>query len=483
MKKVSLIILLQSFTFLINAQSFIGDWEGKLVAAQRSIDIVFHIKNAKDGSYSASLDVPIQKAYNIAASEVTVTNNNIVIVIKAASIKFEGELLDDKNLKGKWIQGGLTIQVPLKKTSDVPKEKTFIRPQTPKPPFPYISEEVEFDNKNKSIHFGATLTIPSSGGTKNEAGKSLYPVAILITGSGKQDRDETMFEHKPFAIIADYLAKKGIAVLRMDDREMGKSTGDFMSSTTFDFVNDIEAGLEYLKSREEIDTRNIGLVGHSEGGLIASILASKREDVKFVVLMASPGVKSTELIEQQTSSMAVSHGVSLKSIGEMKPMLNNLVSAIINAPDTASARINGIKIFKDWQENQSKTLVRNTTGVTDEVSMNSYVNKLVVTLKLPWYVTFMKIDPGVYLTGIKCSVLAINGEKDIQVDAKTNLEAIEKYIKQGGNKNVETKVIKDLNHLFQHCKKCTFEEYSDLQESIAPEVLEILANWISEKVK
>lgn len=290
MKSLILILFSFVFTILSYCQSFVGDWEGTLKANQRSIDIVFHIKSDSKGSYSAFLDVPVQRAFNVAASDVVVEGDSIVIIIKAVSLRFVGMLRDNKNMIGNWKQAGMTIQVPMKRIGDGTNQKTFKRPQTPQPPFPYKTEEVEFDNKDKSIHFGATLTIPSTGGRMNEAGKTVYPVVVLITGSGKQDRDETMFEHKPFAIIADYLTKKGIAVLRMDDREMGKSTGDFMSSTTFDFVKDIEAGIDYLKGRHEVDIRNIGLLGHSEGGLIAPILASKRDDIKFIVLMAAPGL-------------------------------------------------------------------------------------------------------------------------------------------------------------------------------------------------
>lgn len=483
MKSLMLTIFSFVFTFFSYCQSFVGDWEGTLKANQRSIDIVFHIKSDSKGAYLAFLDVPVQKAFNVAASEVVVEGDSIVIIIKAVSLRFVGMLRDNKNMNGNWKQAGMTIQVPMKRTGNGTNEKTFKRPQVPQPPFPYKSEEVEFDNKDKSIHFGATFTIPSSGGRLNEAGKTIYPVVILITGSGKQDRDETMFEHKPFAIIADYLTKKGIAVLRMDDREMGKSTGDFMKSTTFDFVKDIEAGIDYLKGRQEVDILNIGLLGHSEGGLIAPILASKRDDIKFIVLMAAPGLKFTEIMEQQNVNVLVSQGISQKIIEDMKPMLRDLVNTIITAPDTSIARINSIKIFNAWQENQSRTVVKNTTGVTDEASMNNYIKKMVFNLNVPWNATIMKIDPSIYLGALKCSVLAINGEKDIQVDAKTNLVAIEKYLKKSSSKDIEVKSFKGLNHLFQHCKKCTFEEYLDIEETIAPEVLEFIGNWISERVK
>lgn len=483
MKSLFLTLFSSVFAILSYCQSFVGDWEGALKSGQRSIDIVFHITIDGNNSYLAKLDVPVQKAFNVPASEVFVEGDSIVIIIKAVSLRFVGMLRDNKNMNGNWKQAGMTIQVPMKRTGNGTNEKTFKRPQTPQPPFPYKSEEVEFDNKDKSIHFGATFTIPSSGGRLNEAGKTIYPVVILITGSGKQDRDETMFEHKPFAIIADYFTKKGIAVLRMDDREMGKSTGDFMNSTTFDFVKDIEAGIDYLKGRQEVDIQNIGLLGHSEGGLIAPILASKRDDIKFMVLMAAPGLKFTELMEQQNVNVLVSQGISQKIIEDMKPMLRDLVNTIITAPDTSIARINGIKIFNTWQENQSRTVVKNTTGVTDEASMNNYIKKRVFNLNVPWYATIMKIDPSIYLTALKCSVLAINGEKDIQVDAKANLAAIGKYLKQSASMDFEVKSFKGLNHLFQHCKKCTFEEYLDIEETIAPEVLEFIGNWISERVK
>jgi pimeloyl-ACP methyl ester carboxylesterase len=206
------------------------------------------------------------------------------------------------------------MPLAMKKTSDVVTTKEIKRPQTPKPPFPYKSEDVEYDNADRSIHFGATFTVPLPDPNVNYFRAPVYPTVLLITGSGKQDRDETIFDHKSFAVIADYLTRQGIAVLRVDDRDIGKTTGNFNTATSADFAKDVEAGLNYLKTRQDVDTGNIGLLGHSEGGMIAPMVASKRNDVKFIVLLAGPGVKISELMEQQSVDMAATSGTPAKSL-------------------------------------------------------------------------------------------------------------------------------------------------------------------------
>lgn len=482
MKRLKLIISFILISFIAKAQNISGDWEGKLTVGSKSVGIIFHITKTDNGLYNATLDVPIQKAYNVGCNETILNGDSIFIACKAVAMKYTALLASPKQLSGNWVQAGLTIPLQLKKTSDVAVIKKFNRPQTPIPPFPYKSEDVEYDNADKSIHFGATFTVPYSGG-KSGLGESLvYPTVLLITGSGKQDRDETIYEHKSFAVIADYLTRRGIAVLRIDDREMGKTTGNFITSTTADFAKDVEAGIDYLKTRKDVDIANIGLLGHSEGGAIAPMVAGKRKDVKFIVLLAAPGVKSTELMEQQSVDMLAAKGVSMKKLEEMRPMMHNLVSAIINASDTAMARKNALSVFTEWENNQSKDVVRSTTGVTDEKSRTSYINKMVTILTLPWYAYFMKMDPADYLSTIRCSVLALNGEKDIQVDPRTNLNAIRNIMEKHNPQKVTVKEMPGLNHLFQHCKKCTFGEYSDLEETFATEALEIIGNWIIETV-
>ena len=310
-----------------------------------------------------------------------------------------------------------------------------------------------------------------------------YPAVILITGSGQQDRDETLFEHKPFAVIADYLTKQGIVVLRVDDREKGQTTGKFMQSTTQDFANDVEAGIDYLKTRKEVDVNNIGLIGHSEGGMIAPMVASNRKDVKFIVLLAGPGVPIIDLMQQQSADVAAASGLSKEDVDQYKPLYRDLLSAIIIEKDTAIAIKKATDVFIKWQTKTPEETVKKSTGVTNEKERAEFVSGFVKQLQQPWFNYFIKINPADYLSKVKCAVLALNGEKDIQVAAVPNLEAIRKIMVEKEVKTFKVQALPGLNHLFQHCNKCDMPEYATIEETFSPEALDIIGNWIKGVVK
>ncbi|MEP7236643.1 MAG: alpha/beta hydrolase [Ferruginibacter sp.] len=476
-------IILSFILFILSANAFSqqisGNWEGILQVPGNEIPVVFHIKKDSTGKYSATFDSPKQKAYNLACGDVILKEDSVILMMPVVKGKYAGLLNDDKKkLTGTWYQGPASMSLVIKKTSDVVTIKEYKRPQTPKPPFPYKSEDVEYDNADRSIHFGATFTVPLPDPNVNYFRAPVYPTVLLITGSGKQDRDETIFDHKSFAIIADYLTRQGIAVLRVDDRDMGKTTGNFATATSADFAKDVEAGLDYLKSREDVDVNNIGLLGHSEGGMIAPMVAARRSDVKFIVLLAGPGVKISELMEQQSVEMGLATGSTVKYMEKYRLLYRELVNSIINEPDTAKAFSKAIDIFNGWQKDKNIILVMKTTGVTDEKSKTKFIRAFVKQLSTPWFNYFLKFDPAEYLAKLHCPVLALNGEKDIQVSAKQNLEGIRSALEKSNNKNFKTMEIPGLNHLFQHCKKCSVDEYSELEESFDPGTLPIIVNWI-----
>lgn len=482
MKKVygfSTLIFLSLAAF---CQPITGNWEGKLSAQGTEIPLVFHISKDSSGKLSATFDSPDQKAFNLHCSGVSLQNDSVFIIMKVLSGRYTGKLSDDKKqITGTWFQGGGSAPLTIHKTSDEVKIKEVKRPQTPRPPFPYKSEDVEYDNADKTVHFGGTFTVPLPDSGVDYFRAPIYPTVLLITGSGKQDRDETIFDHKAFAIIADFLTRNGIAVLRVDDRDMGKTTGNFNTSTSADFANDVEAGLDYLKTRKDVDINFIGLLGHSEGGMIAPIVASRRPDVKFIVLLAGPGVKIIDLMEQQSKDVA-SNGLSKKELDAFGVIYKQLATTITNETNTEKAYEKAVEVFKVWQNENSKSLVRNTTAVTDEKTLNAFIRKFVMQLSTPWFRYFMKFDPADYLTKVKCPVLALNGEKDVQVASRPNLSAIDSALKKANNPNFKTLEILNVNHLFQHCKKCTVDEYEKLEESFAPEVLIIIRDWIKGSV-
>ncbi|MBL0357810.1 MAG: alpha/beta hydrolase [Chitinophagaceae bacterium] len=464
----------------LKSQSISGNWEGILNIQGTEIPIVFHIKDSS-GKLSATFDSPKQMAYNLPCNSVFLNGDSLVLQMKNLGGKYEGLLTGDKkNLGGKWFQGGGSLLLDLKKTSDVVTSHELKRPQTPKAPFNYYSEEVIYFNPDKSIQFGASFTRPAKWTAKLDEIK--YPVALLITGSGQQDRDATLFEHKSFAVIADYLTKQGIAVLRVDDRGKGKTTGNISASTSADFAIDVEAGIEYLKNRNDVDISNIGLIGHSEGGLIAPMVASKRKDIKFIVLLAGPAVPIIDLMEQQAIDVAATAGVSKEQLELYRPLYRNIVNAIINQNNPSIALENATAIFNRWQTKTPAATVKNTTNVTDEKSKAAFIGTFANQLSIPWYRYFMKVNPADYLSKLNCAVLALNGEKDIQVAADLNLAVIQKIMAAQKVHSFKVQKMPGLNHLFQHCETCSVEEYGELEETFAPEALQLIGNWIKEVV-
>jgi len=481
MKKLfSITAVLLSFS-LLQAQSIVGNWEGALDANGTELTVVFHIAKDSTGKLVGSFDSPKQMAYGLKCSNISMAGDSVLIEMKAFGAKYSGLVgADKKTMTGNWGQGGMTLPLELVKTGDVAVAAEMKRPQTPKPPFSYHSEEVSYGNADNSIRFGGTFTRPSLWADKVKEMK--YPVVILITGSGQQDRDETLFEHKPFAVIADHFAKQGIATLRVDDREKGKTTGKFMTSTTLDFAKDVEAGIEYIKTRKDVDLKNIGLIGHSEGGMIAPMVASKRKEVKFIVLLAGPGVPIIELMEQQSVDVMFSSGVPKDQAEKFRPLYTSIMLAALKEPDTAAAENNIIDLFTKWQNNTDSATVKNTTGVTDKESLTAFASSVVKQVKQPWFHYFLQFKPADYLKNVRCAVLALNGEKDIQVAAAPNLEAIRKIMTEKMVKTFKVQQLPGLNHMFQRCNTCTVQEYAQLEETFDPGTLTIISSWIKEVV-
>jgi uncharacterized protein len=479
MQKFYFSVITVFFSFNAISQNITGNWEGVLQAQGNEIPIVFHIKQDSTEKYSATFDSPKQKAFNLACGDVIAKEDSLTVLIPLIKGRYAGLLNSDKKkLRGTWYQGPASMPLVMKKLSDVVTIKEVNRPQTPRPPFPYKSEDVEYDNADKSIHFGGTFTVPLPEPNTDNIKAPVYPTVLLITGSGPQDRDENILDHKPFAVVADYLTRQGIAVLRVDDRGIGKTSGSFATSTTFDFAFDVEAGINYLKSRKDVDTFNIGLIGHSEGGMIAPMMASRRKDIGFIILLAGPGVNVLDMMEQQSADVMSSAGTLKTDIDFYRPLYRNLVTAIINAKDAAAASKKAIAVFKKWQKGKPASAIKNTTGVEAEKDIPVFTNAFLKQLSNPWFSNFMKMNPQNYLTKTNCPVLALNGEKDIQVSAKPNLAGIKTALQKNNNNHVTTMEMPGLNHLFQHCKKCSADEYGELEESFDTVTLKIMLDWI-----
>jgi hypothetical protein len=350
------------------------------------------------------------------------------------------------------------------------------RPQEPKPPYPYDEQEVVYQNKKDGVQLAGTLTLPRSKGP--------FPAVLLITGSGPQDRNETVIDHKPFLVLADHLTRLGIAVLRVDDRGVGKSTGRFSEATSEDFAADALAGVEYLKTRKEVAPRGIGLIGHSEGGLIAPLVAAASTDVAFIVMMAGPGLTGEQILYRQTLLISKAAGMSDDLIAQnraaqehifaiLKQEKDNVVAERRISEEAGAFREVAAKARAEATEEQKKTIDMIAAAIESQA-------KLVVS---PWFRFFLTYDPRSALMKVRCPVLAINGEKDLQVPAKENLAAIRLALETGGNKDYTVLALPNLNHLFQTSRTGAISEYAQIEETISPAAMDTISKWILRRIR
>lgn len=461
-------IFLTGLTFFISitlfGQDIIGQWSGVLKVQGIQLRVVFNIDKT-DSGYSSTMDSPDQGAKGIPVTTTSFENAVLKLAVSNAKIEYEGVLENDNIIVGNFKQAGQSFPMNLSKEK-IEKEK-LVRPQEPIKPYSYTSEDITFENKKAGIVLAGTLTLPKKEG--------IFPVVVLISGSGPQNRDEELLGHKPFLVIADYLTKNGIAVLRFDDKGTASSKGDFKTATTLDFSTDVEAAIEYLKTRKDINKNKIGLIGHSEGGIIAPMVASKSKDVAFIVLLAGPGIPGDQLLLLQQSLIAKGNGVSDIEIQKSKD-LNQKVFEIVKKYTNADE-------LQTQLTNYITEISKDDPNKPENMSEKEFVNIQITKILSPWMVYFLRYDPSVALEKVKCPVLAINGEKDVQVPPKENLEAIKKALLKGGNKKGTTKELPNLNHLFQECKTGLPSEYATIEQTFSPTALTEILNWIKIETK
>ena len=427
MKKIlAILFLMVHIAFVSNAQE--GNWSGKVDIRGTKLTIVFHL----DGE-EPTMDSPDQAALGIPVQVERTATGGITIKIPLISASFEGLWLG-KQIAGTFKQAGVSLPLTL-----TPEAK-LNRPQNPVGPFPYEQEEVTFSNGNATL--AGTLVLPEGYSRKT-------PVLIMVTGSGQENRDEEVFEHKPFAVIADAFARKGIATLRFDDRGVGGSTGDVANATTEDFKDDALAGIKLLRERFD----KVGVIGHSEGGTIALMLAAEKE-ADFIVSLAGMAVSGIETIVRQSRQALVDSGYE-------ESVVDTYCKAV---GDACEVRVHGGRMpFPDELD------------LPDELKQN--YQAVLVQMQSPWMIKLLSLDMRPLLGGITCPVLAINGTKDIQVDCESNLGALRDGLPDNSKNKVEA--IEGVNHLFQHCTTGALSEYRNIEETISPEVLELMIQWIS----
>ncbi len=465
---VLLVLFLLSVTGIKAQAELAGSWMGK--SAALNLTLVFNLSE-KNNKLSATLDSPDQGAKGIPCDQVTVSGNTIIISVSIIGGNYTGTISQDKkSITGTWNQGGTSFDLVLGK-GYLPAAKQ--KPQTPQPPFDYRVEEVEYDNADKTVHLAGTLTYPASG--------TNFPAAILISGSGQQDRDETLAGHKPFALIADRLTKLGFAVLRVDDRGTGKSTGEVEKASSEDFAKDVALSIGYLKGRKEIDQDRIGLIGHSEGGLIAALVAAERKDIDFMVLLAAPGIKGADLLEAQGEQLNLSSGLSKEAVAAYQPFYRKLIDLSAAGTDSASLARMARQELHAWKAKTDPKLVREI-GFGDMASTEMIFQNLIPGFAAKWMQYFLATDASLLLEKTDAKVLALNGEKDIQVLPATNTEGIREALQKSRSPLYEVKVLPGLNHLFQKCTACNLMEYGILEETFSESALDEITGWLKKNV-
>lgn len=415
MKKTIITILLTLVALTGSAQvqpttALLGSWSGKLKIGTMSLTIVLHLEQA-DGYVKASLDSPDQGAKGISVFKEYLSDDSVAVKVESLDVTYRAKLKDGK-LDGKFTQRGFTF--PLVMTKGVPEVK---RPQMPQPPFPYETEEVTFKNKIDGATLAGTLTWPVDYIPKS---KKKPMVVLFVSGSGQQNRDEELFEHKPFLVIADYLARHGIATLRYDDRATGQSVGgDVKNATSEDFARDAAAGIQFLRSKRAFS--KVGILGHSEGGLIAFMLGAQKK-TDFIVSLAGPGVQGDTLLTTQGNRIML------------------------------------------------------LSGQLPTMTVKKYRQQEAVQ-QTPWIRWFIDYNPSDNIRKTLCPVFALNGDRDCQVISSQNLTAIERLLPKSTQNQI--KEYSGLNHLFQHCTTGLPTEYGEIEETISPEVLKDIAKWIN----
>lgn len=428
-----------------NALALTGSWRGYLSLGLTKLPLVFNFSDNDGDRTSCTMDSPAQGAAGIPVDVTFCSEDSINVVCGMIGASFAGRV-SDASIVGKFVQRGISLPLILK--PDSPLEER--RPQTPRPPFPYTEIDTVFTSAD-GTELSGTLTLPA-----DMKGRSI-PAVVMVTGSGPQNRDEELFDHKPFAVIADFLARNGVASLRYDDRGTGRSTGDFLKGTTFIFKDDAKSGVDFLRRIKGIG--KVGVLGHSEGGTIALMLGAEKVP-DFVISLAGMAESGKETLMRQNSAALDKSGISGKEKENSLALIGRLFDIMAReSRDGVSGAIDVDSVMKASGLDVPPVIVQ---------SLKSTLKN-----RTPWFDTFLTLDPGSFLSEIECPVLAVNGDKDTQVNAAANIALIKSKVT-----HTETHILPDLNHLMQHCETGDVSEYGTIRETLSPEVLDIIRSFL-----
>ena len=404
-----------------------------------------------EGYWKGQIDLGVQKlemAFDIPVDETVFQENRLNMTMSAMGATYSG-MLKEGRIEGEFMQQGMTFPLDLEKGE---KEIQKARPQDPQPPFDYRIEEVSFTNEKEGNTLTGTLTIPDGDGP--------FPAMVLVSGSGQQNRDEELMNHRPFWVIADYCSRHGIAVLRYDDRGMGGSTGEVENATSLDFSYDAEAAFDFLRKQKHIDASCVGILGHSEGGIINFMVSARRPEVAFLVSLAGPAVNGIEVLKEQQVAILRASGMTEEMIAFSQNSNKQLFDIVEASNDREEADSLMRQLVKGWGYNEELT------------------EQTVSQMTMPWMYYFLKYDPTEAIVKTNCPALLLNGTKDKQVLVTQNFPAYEMIIADYGKTNLTLRELPDLNHLFQHCETGSPNEYFEIDETISPEVLEMIVEFV-----
>ncbi len=447
----------------------VGDWLGALDVGGQKLRLVFHITRDESGGWSSTFDSPDQGARGIPTGSTAVEGAKLSIEIPAIGGLYEGTLDEEATrIEGTWKQSGIELPLTLEKTTE--EVVPLARPQEPKEPFPYQVVEVTFPNAEAGIELAGTLTLPDDEGP--------FPGVVLVSGSGPQNRNEELLGHKPFLVLSDYLTRRGIAVLRYDDRGVGESEGDFAAATSADFATDAHGAVRFLRARPEVDASQVGIVGHSEGGLIAPIVAGETTDVSFIVLMGGPGLTGEEILVLQSELIARAGGASDELIERSLAVQKRVFETVRDAGDGSGDLASEVESLLRARYDAMSEEDRAASGIAPGSDPEALIKQEAAQVTSPWFRHFLTYDPVPALERVTQPTLAIAGGNDLQVPPEQNMAAIAAAFEKSGNENLEIAVLEGLNHLFQESATGSPSEYAQIEETFSPKAMEKIASWI-----
>jgi len=437
-------------------QSLAGDWSGgiQLPGMELKIEVSFA---GEAGAWTGKIDIPMQGAKGLPLQKITVDGETLSFQIAniPGEPTFRGARDGADKITGNFTQGGQVFAFQLSRGA-LAKAK---RPQNPVPPLPYSEEKVSVANGNVTL--AGTLTIPQ--------GKGPFPAVILVSGSGPQNRDEEIFEHRPFAVWADHLSRNGIAVVRYDDRGVGESTGVHAVATTTILGTDAESWVGFLKARPEVST--VGIMGHSEGGIIAPMVAARNPDVAFIVMLAGTGVSGAEVLVEQNRSIAIASGATPETAEKIAAAARAVFEAIAKSADMDTIRAR-----------MTELVLAQTGKVAADADVQQAASQAMMGLEQPWFREFIRHDPAADLRKVTVPVLAIFGERDVQVVPVQNVPSVEAALQAAGNTRATIRVIPGVNHMFQPCTTGSVAEYEKIETTVDPAVLELVRDWMKAQI-